>query len=97
MPDENRSDRLPFCSRNEPPLQRAVLLFLLGEQDTWHSFDSMVEKGGFEDHGKWALLRAIKSLHIEGMILVSCKEEMAASAGARHFHWLMTEVEPLDG
>ena len=97
MPDENRSDALPFSSENEPQLQRAVLLFLLGEQDTWHTFDSMVEKGGFGDHGKWALLKAIKSLHIEGMILVSRHEEMAASAAARHFHWLMTEVEPLDG
>jgi hypothetical protein len=97
MPDENRSERLPFCSRNEPPLQRAVLLFLLSEKDEWHTFDSMVEKGGFTDHDKWALLRAIKSLHIEGLILVSRKEEMAASAASRHVHWLMTEVEPLDG
>jgi hypothetical protein len=97
MPDENRSEQLPFDSRNEPPLQRAVLLFFLGDQETWHTFESMVEKGGFEGHDKWALLRAIKSLHIEGMILVSRHEEMAASAGARHFHWLMTEVEPLDG
>ena len=28
MPDENRSERLPFSSRNEPPLQRAVLACL---------------------------------------------------------------------
>jgi hypothetical protein len=71
-----------------------VLLFLLGEGAEWHSFDSMVEKGGLGEHDKWALLRAIKSLHIEGLILVSRKEELAASAAARHVHWLMTEVEP---
>jgi hypothetical protein len=97
MPDENRSEQLPFDSRNEPPLQRAVLLFLLAEQDTWHTFDSLVEKGGFGEHDERALRSAVKSLRSQGLILLSRKEEMAASAGPRHFHWLMTEVEPLDG
>jgi len=92
MPDENRSDRLPFDSRKEPPLQRAVLLFLLSEGSKWHTFESMVEKGGFGEHDKRALLRAIKSLHIEGLILIGREEEIAASAASRHLYWLLTEV-----
>jgi hypothetical protein len=97
MPDENRSKRLPFSTRNEPPLQRVLLLFLLGEGTEWHTFDSLVEKGGFGEHSKWALMRAIKSLHMSNLIVVSEWETMAASAIAHHFRWLMTEVEPLDG
>jgi hypothetical protein len=97
MPDENRSEHLPFDTQNEPPLQRALLLFLLGEGLEWHSFDSLVERGGFGEHDKWALLRAIKSLSMIGLIVVSEEETMAATAMAHHFQWLMTEVEPLDG
>jgi hypothetical protein len=97
MPDENRSDETPFTTRNSPPLQRAVLLFLLSEQDTWHTFHAMVAKGRFEKENHWELMGAIKSLHVEGLVLVSRKEEMAPSTAARHCHWLMTEVEPVDG
>lgn len=93
MPDENRSEQLPFDTHNEPPLQRAVLLFLLDQGAEWHSFESLVEKGGLGQHDKWAILRAIKSLHIAGLILVSREEAMAASSASRHVHWLMTEVE----
>jgi hypothetical protein len=97
MPDENRSEGAPFSTRNVPSLQRAVLLFLLDEQDTWSSFYAMLAKAGLEKQDERALRAAVTSLRAEGLILVSRTGQMAASASARHFHWLMTEVEPADG
>ncbi len=97
MPDENRSEQLPFSSRNEPPLQRKLLEFLLDHKGEWHTFDSLVETGEFGQDDKWAVLRAIKSLCIEDLVLVNQLEEMRAAPTALHFHWLMTEVERLDG
>lgn len=90
MPDENRSDRLPFDSRKEPPLQRAVLLFLVEQHPAKHSFKSLTESGFGEDH--WALRRALKSLHIACLVDIDEEEQIAASFMAAHFHWLLTEV-----
>lgn len=90
MPDENRSERLPSSTRNEPPLQRAVLLFLVEQHPAKHSFKSLVENGLGDDPE--ALLRAIKSLHIALLIDIDGEEQIRASFMAAHFHWLLNEV-----
>ena len=97
MPDENRSERLRFDSREEPLLQRALLVYLLDHEAEWHTPDSLIASGELGDYDRPAIQRASGALRMEGLILVSRKEEMAPSSAARHFHWLMTEVEPLDG
>ncbi|HEX7279381.1 MAG TPA: hypothetical protein VF255_07135 [Solirubrobacterales bacterium] len=94
MPDRNRSEDLPFSGKNEPPLQRALLEFLLAEWPEYYSFRSLIEKGGFGDHDRRALLAAIKSLHIGCLIVFNQEGAMTASSMSHHIHWLMTEVEP---
>jgi hypothetical protein len=96
MPDENRSDALPFSSENEPRLQRAVLELLL---DLWPervSFYRLAEYEQFRKCDRRALLSAVKSLHIACLVLISEKGEMGASSMSQHVHWLMTEVEAPD-
>jgi hypothetical protein len=97
MPDENRSDALPFSSENEPPLQRAVLDLLLEIAPKQVSFYRLSEYEQFRDCDSKALLSAVKSLHIAGLVHVDAKGLLVASSMAKHVHWLLTEVEPLDG
>lgn len=97
MPDENRSDELPFSSENEPPLQRAVLDLLLDLYPEQVSFYRLVDHEQFRECDRRALLSAIKSLHIACLVNVDRKGLLVASSMAQHIHWLMTEVEPFNG
>lgn len=93
MPDENRKERMPFSTRNEPPLQWAVLLFLLDQHPTRVKHQDLM-KAGFPFG--WGVLEAIKSLVIACLVDVDDEERMRPSPMAVHFHWLMTEVEAPD-
>ena len=97
MPDENRSDALPFSERNEPQLQRAVLELLLGMLPERISFYRLVEYEHLRKCDRMALLSAARSLHIGLLVVVDGRGDLIACATAEHFHWLMTEVEPLNG
>ena len=97
MPDENRSDALPFSSENEPQLQRAVLDLLLEVAPEQVSFYRLTEYEQLQDHDHVALLSAVKSLHIAALVHVDAKGLLLASPMAQHVHWLLTEVEPLHG
>lgn len=97
MPKANRSDVLPFSERNEPQLQRAVLELLLGILPERISFYRLVENEQLRKCDRMALLSAVKSLHIDLLVVVDGRGDLIASSTAEHFHWLMTEVEPLDG
>jgi hypothetical protein len=93
MPDENRSERLPFSNYNEPPLQRALLEFLIAEWPKSFEFDDLVADKRFGQE-RWPLLRAIKSLHIGKLIFLQEDGKLIATEPARHSHWLWTEVDP---
>jgi hypothetical protein len=93
MPDENRSEQLPFSNYNEPPLQRALLEFLITEWPKSFAFDALLADERFGRDGKWPLLRAIKSLHIGKLIFFQKTGKLIATEPARHSHWLWTEVK----
>ncbi|HYQ79417.1 MAG TPA: hypothetical protein VEP91_09965 [Solirubrobacterales bacterium] len=97
MPDENRSDDHPLSEHNEPQLQRAVLELLLEVYPRRIRFVEIMLYKPFRERDYRAVIAAIKSLVIA--CLVSGDETGLLVAGpiARHYHWLMTEVEPLDG
>lgn len=97
MPDENRSEALPFSSENEPQLQRAVLDLLLEVAPEQISFYRLTEYDQLRESDRNAVLSAVKSLHIACLVNVDEKGLVVASSMAQHVHWLMTEVEPLDG
>jgi hypothetical protein len=92
MPDQDRSECLPFSNYNEPPLQRALLEFLVAEWPKSFEFDALLADKRFGGE-KWPLMRAIKSLHIGGLLLVQESGKLIATEPARHSHWLWTKVE----
>jgi hypothetical protein len=96
MPDEDRSDYLPYASDNEPSLQRAILDLLL---DVWPKrikYFQLAEYEQFREVERRALMSAVKSLHIGCLVVIGDGGEMVASSMSQHLHWLMTEVEPFD-
>ncbi len=93
MPDENRSECLPFSNYNEPPLQRVLLEFLVGEWPKSFEFETLLEDKRF-GREKWPLLRAVKSLHISELVFFQKDGKLIATEPARHSHWLWTEVKP---
>jgi|GEM_PF-3914227 len=97
MPDENRSDDRRLSEYNEPRLQRAVLDLLLDVAPEQISFYRLTEYEQLRESDRNALMSAVTSLHIACLVHVDGKGLLAASPMAKHVHWLMTEVEPLDG
>jgi hypothetical protein len=96
MPDEDRSESLPFSNHNEPPLQRALLEFLVGEWPKSFEFKALLADERFGRDGKEPLLRAVKSLHIGNLIFFQESGNLIATEPARHSRWLWTEVEAPD-
>lgn len=99
MPDEDRSEcqDLPFCNFNEPPLQRALFEFLVAQYPRPYAFADLLADERFGGAGKWALMRAIKSLDIGRLIVIGERgRRIAATEAAWHSHWLLTEVEAPD-
>jgi hypothetical protein len=94
MPDENRIERLPFSSRNVPPLQRALLELLLEQWPEPTSLETVAESERFRKYDRWAMLRSIKALHIACLIDIDEEGAMVPSPMSRQVHWLLTEVEP---
>ena len=96
MPDGNRNEcqDLPFCNFNEPPLQRALLEFLVAQYPKPSAFAHLLADERFGRGGKWPLLRAIKSLDIGNLIVIGERgKRIAATEAAWHSHWLLTEVK----
>jgi hypothetical protein len=93
MPDENRSECLSFSNYNEPPLQRALLEFLIAEWPKSFRFKALLADPRFGADGKWPLLRAVKSLHIGRLIYFQKDGKLIATEPARHGHWLWTDGE----
>jgi len=96
MPDENRNDPPPYGFENEPQLQRAVLEHLLDICPERVSFHNLIRENQFRGFDRRALIGAVKSLHIDLLVMVDGMGDLVASSTAEHFHWLMTKVEPLD-
>jgi hypothetical protein len=94
MPDENRSEWLPFSNHNEPLLQRALLEFLVSEWPRSFDFETLLADERFGRRGRWPLLRAVKSLHIGKLVFFQKSGRLIATEPARHSRWLWTEVEP---
>lgn len=95
MPNENRSECLPFSNYNEPPLQRALLEFLVAEWPKSYEFKTLLADERFGQE-KWPLLRAVKSLHIGNLVFLQDSGNLIATEPARHSRWLWTEVEPVN-
>jgi len=96
MPDENRIEcqDLPFCNFNEPPLQRALFEFLVAQYPKTSAFADLLADERFGGDGKWALMRALKSLDIGKLIVIGARgKRIAATEAAWQSHWLLTEVE----
>jgi hypothetical protein len=97
MPDENRSECLPYCHSNEPPLQRALLEFLAAQYAKPSAYADLLADERFGRDGKWPLMRALESLDICGLIVIGERgRRIAATRPAWHSHWLLTEVETPD-
>jgi hypothetical protein len=94
MPDRNRRERLPFSSRNDPPLQRALLELLLDAWPEPTSLETLAESERFRKYDRWSMLRSIKSLHIACLIDIDKEGAMVPSPMSQYVHWLLTEVEP---
>jgi hypothetical protein len=96
MPDQDRSVPPPFGCENEPQLQRAVLERLIAICPERISFPSLIQEEIFRGRDRMALLGAVKSLHIDLLVIVDGRGDLVASSTAEHCHWLLTKVEPLN-
>jgi hypothetical protein len=98
MPDGNRSECrcLPFSNYNEPPLQQALLEFLISEWPKSFDFNVLLGDERFGAEGRWPLMRAVKSLHIGKLIFFQKDGKLISTEPARHGYWLWTKAEAPD-
>jgi hypothetical protein len=96
MPDENRSDERWLSERNEPQLQRAVLEVLLDLEPKQISIYQLADCEPLQGSDLQAVISAAVSLHLAALVNIDEAGRVEAGPMARHFHWLMTEVEPLN-